>query len=73
MTGINAFDSYGYPTGISYGPTNQRVAYNYTWNATTQNLTSRSMGGYTENFTYDAADRLTGWTIILLTIQATAT
>ena len=58
-----SFNSYGYPTSISYGPTSQRVAYNYTWNATTQNLTSRSMGGYTENFTYDAADRLTGWTI----------
>jgi len=41
----------------------QRIAYNYTWNATTQNLTSRSMGGYTENFTYDAADRLTGWKV----------
>ena len=63
MTGINAFDSYGYPTAISYGPTSQRTAYNYTWNTTTQNLTSRSMGGYTENFTYDAADRLTNWTV----------
>jgi RHS repeat-associated protein len=58
-----SFNSYGYPTAISYGPTSQRIAYNYTWNTTTQNLTSRSMGGYTENFTYDAADRLTGWTI----------
>ena len=58
-----AFDSYGYPTSISYGPTSQRVSYNYTWNAITQNLTSRSMGNYTENFTYDAADRLTNWTI----------
>ena len=63
MTGINAFDSYGYPTSISHGPTAQRIAYNYTWNATTQNLTSRSMVGYTENFTYDAADRLTNWTV----------
>ena len=58
-----AFDSYGYPTSISYGPTNQRITYSYAWNATTQNLTSRTMGGYTENFTYDAADRLTNWTI----------
>ncbi len=58
-----SFNSYGYPTSISYGPTAQRIAYNYTWNATTQNLTSRSMGGYTENFTYDAADRLTGWKV----------
>lgn len=41
----------------------QRIAYNYTWNATTQNLTSRSMGSYAENFTYDTADRLTNWTI----------
>ena len=58
-----SFNSYGYPTAISYGPTSQRIAYNYTWNTTTQNLTSRSMGGYTENFTYDAADRLTNWTV----------
>lgn len=58
------FNSYGYPTAINYGPTSQRITYGYSWNATTQNLTSRSMGAYTEMFGYDAADRLTTWTII---------
>ena len=63
MTGIYTFDSYGYPKSISYGPTAQRIAYSYTWNATTQNLTSRSMGAYTEMFGYDAAARLTNWIV----------
>ena len=63
-TASYTYNSYGYPTAISYGPTNQRITYSYAWNATTQNLTSRSMGSYAENFTYDAADRLTGWSIV---------
>ena len=52
------YDNDGYPTRQYYKKDGIKDDIYYTWDKLTGNLTSRTINGVTENFTYDELDRL---------------
>ncbi len=52
------YDNDGYPTRQYYKKNGIKDDIYYTWDKLTGNLTSRTINGVTENFTYDELDRL---------------
>ena len=53
-------DKDGYPTRQYYKKDGIKDDIYYTWDKQTSNLTSRTINGVTENYSYDNLDRLTG-------------